>query len=202
MAQSSRVVRPFGPGGLGRTDLPTGPRTRSGPPTGWEWRPRRALFVGGRSWCGRSATERDRSGRTRSVGRGGGAGEVVTRAGVAARATTGAAGEPGDPWGARGRPVRRIEPSGAGTRADRNVRSGQGRRGAPPGVRRGRASASGSDAGTGVPGKGEPGDRLSADGRQDTRPRRKPCATAWARSRTPSLRNSRRAWVLTVSSDR
>ena len=37
---------------------------------------------------------------------------------------------------------------------------------------------------------------------QDTRPRRKPCATACARSRTPSLRNSRRAWVLTVSSER
>ena len=37
---------------------------------------------------------------------------------------------------------------------------------------------------------------------QETRPRRKPWATAWARSRTPSLRNSRRAWVLTVSSDR
>lgn len=37
---------------------------------------------------------------------------------------------------------------------------------------------------------------------QDTRPRRKPWATACARSRTPSLRNSRRAWVFTVSSDR
>jgi hypothetical protein len=36
----------------------------------------------------------------------------------------------------------------------------------------------------------------------ETSPRRKPCATACARSRTPSLRNSRRAWVLTVSSDR
>lgn len=37
---------------------------------------------------------------------------------------------------------------------------------------------------------------------QDTRPRRKPWATACARSRTPSLRNSRRAWVFTVSSER
>jgi hypothetical protein len=37
---------------------------------------------------------------------------------------------------------------------------------------------------------------------QETRPRRKPWATAWARSRTPSLRNSRRACVFTVSSDR
>ena len=37
---------------------------------------------------------------------------------------------------------------------------------------------------------------------QETRPRRNPCATAWARSRTPSLRNSRRACVFTVSSDR
>lgn len=50
--------------------------------------------------------------------------------------------------------------------------------------------------------------RLRRDGRgsggcaQETRPRRKPWATACARSRTPSLRNSRRAWVLTVSSDR
>src|SRR5207248_597514 len=35
-----------------------------------------------------------------------------------------------------------------------------------------------------------------------TRPRRKPCATAWARSRTPSLRNNLRACVLTVSSER
>ena len=38
--------------------------------------------------------------------------------------------------------------------------------------------------------------------RQVTRPRRKPRATACARSLTPSLRNSRRAWVLMVSSDR
>ena len=37
---------------------------------------------------------------------------------------------------------------------------------------------------------------------QVTRPRRKPRATAWARSFTPSLRNRRRAWVLMVSSDR
>ena len=33
-------------------------------------------------------------------------------------------------------------------------------------------------------------------------PRRKPVATASARSLAPSLRNSRRAWVLMVSSDR
>lgn len=38
--------------------------------------------------------------------------------------------------------------------------------------------------------------------RQETNPRRKPWATACARSRTPSLRNSRRAWVFTVSSER
>src|SRR5690606_33717932 len=37
---------------------------------------------------------------------------------------------------------------------------------------------------------------------QETRPRRNPCATACARSRTPSLRNSRLACVFTVSSDR
>lgn len=37
---------------------------------------------------------------------------------------------------------------------------------------------------------------------QATRPRRKPWATACARSRTPSLRNNRLAWVLTVSSER
>ena len=36
---------------------------------------------------------------------------------------------------------------------------------------------------------------------QATSPARKPAATACARSRAPSLRNSRRAWVLTVSSE-
>ena len=43
---------------------------------------------------------------------------------------------------------------------------------------------------------------LAAGVGQATRPRRNPTATAWARSRAPSLRNSRRAWVLIVSSDR
>ena len=37
---------------------------------------------------------------------------------------------------------------------------------------------------------------------QRTRPQRNPMATACARSAAPTLRKSRRAWVLTVSSDR
>jgi hypothetical protein len=44
--------------------------------------------------------------------------------------------------------------------------------------------------------------RIAISSGQTIIPRRKPVATASARSLAPSLRNSRRAWVLMVSSDR
>src|SRR3954471_4534424 len=57
---------------------------------------------------------------------------------------------------------------------------------------------------TGIPGRSGAvaRDAPAAPGtRYMIRPARNPLATAWARSRAPSLRNTRRAWVLTVSSE-
>lgn len=174
-------------GGTGRRSS-TAPGSGSGPVPGTNrgtpTAPRRAL------WDGSSGRARDVAGK-----------QPVRDGGVRGGVPDPEAPASGERAGAR---TNRGTPAAPGRalwgRSSGRARDVVGEQPVRDGVVRGRVPVRGGTRP--VPGKGEPGGRRRATRVQDTRPRRKPWATAWARSRTPSLRNSRRACVLTVSSDR
>ena len=85
----------------------------------------------------------------------------------------------------------RDEPSG---------RHGSRRQARPRGLKRRHRPTPCASSGSGPPRSGRVTGAMSQV--SSSMPRRKPVATASARSLAPSLRNSRRAWVLMVSSDR